>query len=242
MNTHAESPGAAWWAPRRLWHGLLRALALLTIVPVRAGADTSLAGAAGWLVLVGAAIGALAGAVRLGASGLLGRAPATALAMVVLVTVSGALHQDGLADTADGLGARGGREARLRAMRDAATGTYGTLALIAWALLLFATLSPLDGPRGLAALVAAGALGRWAALVHGASTTAARGDGLGAELQVGRLPFVAGTLTALVVALLAGGAGGGGAALATRCSAPCSGARSHGGSSADARAIRSEPP
>jgi adenosylcobinamide-GDP ribazoletransferase len=181
---------------------------------VRTGADTSLAGAAGWLVVVGAAIGALAGAVRLGAAEVLGRAPATALAMVALVAVSGALHQDGLADTADALGARGGRDARLRAMRDAATGAYGTLALIAWALLLFATLSPLDGSHGLAALIAAGALGRWAAVLHAASTTPARRDGLGAELQVRPPALVAGTLTALAAALLACGAADGGAVLA----------------------------
>ncbi len=191
-------------ALRRATSGLALAVAFLTILPVRVGANAAAGGlgsAAGWFPLVGAAIGALAGGVRAGTEPLLGSAAATVLAMAALVIVTGALHQDGLADTADGLGVRGDRGRRLAAMRDSSTGVFGALALIGWALLLFTALEPLSTREGLAALIAAGALSRWAALVHTAAAPAARADGLGAGFAVGRTAL----LSASAIALLATG-------------------------------------
>lgn len=169
-----------------LWRGLPRAVAFLTITPMPATARDGLAGAAGWFPVVGAAIGELAGSVRVGAEQLLGRAPATVLAMIALVVATGALHQDGLADTADGLGVRGERARRLQVMRDPATGAFGALALIGWALLMLTTLASLDAAHALIALTIACALARWAALLHAAATPPARSDGLGAALHVSR--------------------------------------------------------
>ncbi|MGH2834536.1 MAG: adenosylcobinamide-GDP ribazoletransferase [Solirubrobacteraceae bacterium] len=180
--------------------GLPRAIALLTILPAPAG-TAGLDGAAGWFALVGAGIGALAGGVRLGAEQLLGRTPATVLAMIALVVVSGALHQDGLADTADGLGARGTRARRLEVMRDSATGVFGALALIGWALLLLTTLASLGAAHVLAALITACALARWAALVHTLATPSARSDGLGAAMYVSRTALLAATIFSVPLAL-----------------------------------------
>ncbi|HTU78448.1 MAG TPA: adenosylcobinamide-GDP ribazoletransferase [Solirubrobacteraceae bacterium] len=224
MHAHADGEAPAQGAvvarpPRAApWSGLPGAIAFLTIVPIPgAAATTELAAAAGWFPLVGAAVGAFAGGVRVGAQQLLGRTPATVLAMIALVVVTGALHQDGLADTADGLGARGGRGRRLQAMRDSATGVFGALALIGWALLLLSTLASLDASRALLALIVACALGRWAALAHAIATPAARAEGLGAALRVGRLAFAAGSGVSIALALalcgLAPGAAAIGAAL-----------------------------
>jgi adenosylcobinamide-GDP ribazoletransferase len=200
--------------PFRPWRGLASAIALLTIVPVPAAGDLGLSGVAVWLPVVGAAVGALAGGVRLLGGHVLGPTVSTVLAMIVLVLVTGALHQDGLADTADGIGARGGsRVRRLEVMRDSATGVFGTLALVAWALLLFATLSSLDGDHALRALIVACALGRWAALVHAAATLPARAEGLGASLRVGRFALGATTVLALGAAFAVGGLVAGGAAV-----------------------------
>lgn len=52
------------------------------------------------------------------------------IAVVAGLLITGALHEDGLADTADGLGGGKTRERRLEIMRDSSIGTYGTLALI----------------------------------------------------------------------------------------------------------------
>jgi adenosylcobinamide-GDP ribazoletransferase len=185
---------------RLLWRGLSRAITLLTILPAPAG-TAGLDGAAGWFVLIGAGIGALAGGVRVGAEQLLGRTPATVLAMIALVVVSGALHQDGLADTADGLGARGDRGRRLEVMRDSATGVFGALALIGWALLLLTTLASLGAAHVLAALITACVLARWAALVHTLATPPARREGLGATMHVSRTALLAAAIFSVPLAL-----------------------------------------
>jgi adenosylcobinamide-GDP ribazoletransferase len=183
----------------------------------------ALDGAAAWFPLVGAAIGALAGGVRIGAEQLLGRTPATVLAMIALIVATGALHQDGLADTADGLGVRGDRDRRLEVMRDSAIGVFGALALIAWALLLLATLASLSATHALAALTIACALARWAALVHAAILPPARRDGLGAALRVSRCALYAATIVSTALALaLAGPIPGAGALVAATLSAALS--------------------
>jgi adenosylcobinamide-GDP ribazoletransferase len=183
------------------------ALSFLTLLPVPAAAHRAgdFGRAAGWFPLVGAGAGALAGGVRVAAEPLVGAGPATVLALATLVAVTGALHQDGLADCADGLGVRGDRERRLAVMRDSAIGTFGMLALLGWGLLLLTTLSPLTASGALLALIAAGALGRAAALVHATAAAPARRDGLGAGFAVPRTALALGALTAVAAALLAAG-------------------------------------
>jgi adenosylcobinamide-GDP ribazoletransferase len=56
--------------------------------------------------------------------------PAAALAVAATLGVTGALHEDGLADTADGFGGGTTREDKLAIMRDSRIGTYGVCALI----------------------------------------------------------------------------------------------------------------
>jgi adenosylcobinamide-GDP ribazoletransferase len=175
---------------RREGARLTLAVSFLTILPVRPR-TIDLGGAAAWFPAVGALIGALAGGVRAGAEPLVGATAATVLALAALVISTGALHQDGLADTADGLGVRGDPERRLAVMRDSSTGAFGVLALVGWALMMLAALAPLDRLDGLAALVTAGALSRWAGLLHAAAAPPARADGLGAGfvVRVGALAF-----------------------------------------------------
>jgi adenosylcobinamide-GDP ribazoletransferase len=151
--------------------------------------------------VVGAAVGALVGGVRVLSEPLVGRTVGTVLAMIVLVVATGALHQDGLADTADGLGVRGDRTRRLEVMRDSATGVFGTFALVAWALLLLTTLASLDADRAFRALTVACALARWAALLHTAAASPARTDGLGAAFHVSRLGLSAATVLSVILAL-----------------------------------------
>lgn len=186
--------------------GAALAVAFLTILPVRPrGNPADLRAAAAWLPLVGALAGGLAGAARYYGETLFGATVASVVAVAVLVIVSGALHQDGLADCADGLGARGGRERRLAVMRDPATGVFGTLALVGWVLMLTSTLAQLDRGDALRALVVAAVVSRAAALVHAVVTPPARSDGLGAAFDVTPASLAFAAVTAATAAILVAG-------------------------------------
>src|SRR6185437_5843105 len=72
---------------------------------------------------------------------------AAVLAVAATVLVTGALHEDGLADTADGLGGGTDRARKLAIMRDSRTGAYGVLALVLSVALRAGALSVLTTPR-----------------------------------------------------------------------------------------------
>jgi adenosylcobinamide-GDP ribazoletransferase len=182
---------------------VLAAIGLLTVIPVRARMESDrLAPAAGWFPAVGALLGLAAGAVRLGVATRLGPAVAATLAVAALVVLTGALHQDGLADCADAVGARGDRERRLAVMREPTIGAFGTLALVLWATLLVATLAALPRDQAIWALLLACALGRWAAVLHAAALPAARRDGLGAAFAPSRTSVAVATSMVIVTVIL----------------------------------------
>jgi adenosylcobinamide-GDP ribazoletransferase len=208
LEAGAEPRGAL----RAGWSGLAGAITFLTIVPVGSGGDVRRAAA--WFPLVGAAVGALAGGVRAGLQPLVGATAATVVAVAALVIVTGALHQDGLADTFDGLGVRGDRDRRLAAMRDSSVGVFGALALIGWTLLVVVVVDQLTAARAVEALTAAAALGRWAALLHAAWSPPARVEGLGAGFAVSPVALAAATAVAVAVAFALCGLGPGLAAIA----------------------------
>lgn len=135
--------------------------------------------------LVGGAIGLIAGLVFVATHALLPPLTAAVLAVLVAVVLTGALHEDGLADTADGLGARGGREARLEVMRDSRTGAYGVLAIVfSVGIKVTALAAAPSAWAGLGALVAAGALSRALIPASMQIMAPARPDGLGASAGV----------------------------------------------------------
>ena len=197
---------------RRPLDGALLAIAFLTVVPVRLRTAPPLGAAAPWFTAVGAAVGAVAGAVAYAARPALGPTVAAVLAVAVLVAITGALHQDGLADCADGLGARsGGAERRLAVMRDPSIGTFGALALGLWLLLAVSALAGLGRDDAFAALVVAAAAGRWSALLHAVGAPLARRDGLGAAFRVSPAAMAVATVVAAAVALGLSGVDGLGA-------------------------------
>jgi len=129
---------------------------------------------------------------------------AAALALGVGALLTGALHEDGLADVADGFG--GGRDvaAKLEIMRDSRLGTYGALALLVSFATRFAALAALPNDMVVQSLISAHALGRgvlpWIAIC----LPYARKDGLAANAgrPDGTIAVVAAGI-ALVIALLA---------------------------------------
>jgi adenosylcobinamide-GDP ribazoletransferase len=183
--------------------GALLAISFLTVLPVRLRGEVPRPGAAaGWFPVVGAAIGALAGGIRAAFDPLVGPATASTLAVGTLIVVTGALHQDGLADCADGLGVRGDRERRLNVMRDSSIGTFGALALLIWVLLVVGALAQLSRGDAVLALIAACATARGAAVVHAARVGPARPDGLGAGFVVGRLATAIATAASIAALAL----------------------------------------
>jgi adenosylcobinamide-GDP ribazoletransferase len=180
------------------------AATFLTVLPLRLTRPAGdLGAAAPWFPLIGALLGALAGGLLLAVEPLVGVQVAATLAVIALVAATGALHADGLADCADGLGARGGaRERRLEVMRDPATGVFGTLALLAWALLMVGSLAGLGRDEALPALVTAAAIGRWSVLLHAATAPPARPDGLGAAFAVTPAAVALAAVAPVVLALV----------------------------------------
>jgi adenosylcobinamide-GDP ribazoletransferase len=126
--------------------------------------------------------------------------PAAACAVAALVAVTGALHEDGLADLADGLGGAT-PERRLEIMRDSRLGSFGACALVLSLLLRTVALAAIwerGAGFGVAALIASGALSRAAGLLPMALLAPARADGAGAAAP---RPDARGLAVALLAAL-----------------------------------------
>ena len=100
------------------------------------------------------------------------------IAIVLLVIVTGALHEDGLADVADGFFGGHDRATKLAIMRDSAIGTYGTLALMGSlgirVLCLAALIGTHDIGTAMLAFLAVGGLSRAAMLIPWSLMPAAR--------------------------------------------------------------------
>lgn len=187
------------------------AFALLTRLPQPSPSSARHGAAAVWAYpLVGAVIGAIAGAV--GVAGLaMGLAPmiAAGLALGAGILVTGALHEDGLADTADGFWGGWTPARRLEIMRDSQIGSYGVLALILAMLLQWSALVHLaQGPGFFWALILAGSASRAALLLPMAGLPHARHDGL--SHRTGRPPrgaMAAAAAWAVLFAAMLGGPG-----------------------------------
>jgi len=183
------------------------AVAFLTRVPVGAVAfsPAALSRAALFFPAVGLLVGGVAAGVRALAGLALPAEPATVLALLAAVLVTGAFHEDGLADAADGLGAHVDRARKLEIMRDSRVGTYGALAVAGALLLAFAALAPLSTGEFARAALCGHLLGRWSTLPQAAFLPKARDVGAGSAVAVGPGVLVAGTLyTAALVLALAG--------------------------------------
>lgn len=195
------------------WVELWLAAGFLTRLPVPQieGTGADLAQASWAFPLIGVVVGAAGGAVfaisdHLGlpllACGLL------AIAATMLIT--GALHEDGLADSADGLGGRDAAAA-LAIMRDSRIGSFGVLALILSVGLRGAALAGIaDRPLVFQALIAAHAVSRGLLPVVMLWFDPARVDGLGASAGRPTPPVAtAAAAIAFILALLALGIGRG---------------------------------
>src|SRR4051812_36311413 len=188
------------------------ALGFLTRVPVSESAPLTaarLSAAAPWFPVVGLLVGGVLGGTRALADLALPAGPSTVLALVAAMLLTGAFHEDGLADAADGLGAHVSRERKLEILRDPRVGTYGALALACALLLAWSLLSGLDAEHCLRAALVGHVLGRWSTLPHSVLFAPARPDGSGALVRATPAGLAAGSAVAVATALVCGGAAAG---------------------------------
>lgn len=218
------SPSANAWVGARA-HDLSVSVLFCTRLPlmrVRPFADGEIARAAWAFPLAGLVVGVI-GAVIYALAARVGLAPwpAAALAVAATFAVTGGLHEDGLADTADGFGGGATREAKLAIMRDSRIGTYGVCALVLSFLIRVGALASLADPAAVAAAMigahaAARALlpllmfflppARSEGLSHAAGTpareNAAAGAVLGFLILIGCIGFAPAAVTAIVLAIV----------------------------------------
>ena len=170
----------------RLIQDILAAFMLLTRIPInweKVSGEAPNLGRAMWAYpIVGLAVGGLSAAVyyvvfSIGMPALL----AVFLALISAILITGAFHEDGLADVADGFGGGLTREKKLEIMRDSRIGTYGGLALIMAILLKGASLSQLPPLMAVKALVISATVSRAMIIVAALILPPARKNSLATE-------------------------------------------------------------
>lgn len=188
-------------------HNLRRALALLTILPVRVAArpGDNPGAAMAWYPLVGLFIGSILVTLH---TALLLAGPqagllAAALTLAAWVLLTGGLHLDGWGDCCDGLLCALPRERRLEIMKDPHAGNFAVTGLAMLLLVKFAVLAVLPPVTAVLALLLAPVTARWAVVVAAKFWPNARPGGMGATFRAGLGPvqLAAATLTcgALVI-------------------------------------------
>jgi adenosylcobinamide-GDP ribazoletransferase len=177
--------------------------ALLTRLPVPGVGTVSrerLLAAAPLFPVVGLTVGGVAALGRLAADPL-GAAFAAVVALALAALITGAMHEDGLADTFDALGPRD-RARRLEAMRDSRIGAFGVLALGFVLVGRVVLLGGIGAGDAALALVAANVLARGATVLQAGWVAPAREDGSGAQLRgLGPARTAAGGILAAAIAL-----------------------------------------
>jgi adenosylcobinamide-GDP ribazoletransferase len=177
----------------------------LPLVPTMSGTAKAVANAAWALPVTGLVVGLIGAVVYVLAHRLgLPAWPAVALSVASTLVVTGALHEDGLADTADGFGGGDTLQNKLDIMRDSRTGAYGVCALVLSLLLRIGTLASFaDAYAVVWALIASHCAARAAMVILMWLLPPARSDGLShdAGSPSGEAAAAAATI-ALVVLLL----------------------------------------
>lgn len=192
------------------------AIAFFTRLPVSTSgsshqhADRSLVDCIPFFPVTGLLIGFVSGAVWALSSLIFPSAISAGLAIAAGILVTGALHEDGLADCADGLGGTSDRSRALEIMRDSRIGTYGAIALILSVGLRWAALASLPVNAGFAALMIVHAVSRTSIVTAMVTSQYARPKGLGsmAQGEASTADIAIAYGVAAILALILGGLGG----------------------------------
>ena len=195
----SEGPGQDWIDDLQI------CLMFLTRIPIPGGlalSHPSLSTACRFFPIIGSLIGVI-GAIVLAAAVQLGlpQGVSVLLAVAAMVMVTGGLHEDGLSDTADGLGGGSNKDRRLEIMKDSRVGTFGVIALVLIIGLKWAGLAALSiGPAALA-LFAGAVISRGILPLFMRYLPLAKDDGLSAN--AGRPGFSQVTLSLAITLVVA---------------------------------------
>ena len=185
MNADASAPTAR---PGFLTE-LRLAASFLTILPLidrRPASDDTVAASFAWFPLIGFAIGVALAAEDWILAHVFAQVIRSVLIVASLVVLTGGIHLDGFADTADALGAGRDRDRALDILRDSRIGTFGACAIFFDLTLKILALSTLDGHRRYAALITAPTLARFAMLMVGLGLPYLRESGAGSSFLGGQ--------------------------------------------------------
>jgi adenosylcobinamide-GDP ribazoletransferase len=161
--------------------GFFDAVSLLTRLRTRGGSDTERA--LPWMPVVGALVGVAVALVYVAARAVIAPWVSASLAIATGILITGALHEDGLADVADAFGARVDRARAIEILQDPHHGTYGVLAMILSVVTRIGAVATMGSWTALAALPAAHSLGRAGSLGLMSSIPAADSSTLGASYK-----------------------------------------------------------
>lgn len=186
--------------------GFFGAAQFLTRVPIRLRSSPDLKASVPWFPFVGGLIGLAVGAVAAGMLEVVPSSVAAAVAVIFGIILTGALHEDGLADTADALGGST-PERRREILKDSRHGSYGVAALCASIILRVVCVATLSPAAAFGGLIAAHTLGRGAAVGVMASVREVPESGLGADYSrsLSRRLALLGVLSAVAIAAAATG-------------------------------------
>jgi adenosylcobinamide-GDP ribazoletransferase len=163
------------------------ALGYFTRLPVPGWVGYSpdgLARAARYLPAIGLLVGGFGALVFWLAMHVWPQSVAVVLSMVATIALTGAFHEDGLADTADGLGGGWDKAKILVIMKDSRVGSYGVIAVVLALIGKFALLSTLPARQVVAALIAGHAVSRFCAVSLMVTMDYARDDETSKARQV----------------------------------------------------------
>ncbi len=162
------------------WVAAVLALQFLTRLPLGNNVPfTSAAFAASvrYYPLVGMIIGALIALAFVASSTLFPNSVAVILSTLAGLLLTGAFHEDGLADMFDGIGGGQNAAQSLTIMKDSRIGVFGAVALLSALMLKIATLSEMPTTIVIVTLVAAHCLSRWSSVIVIATSRYVRDEG-----------------------------------------------------------------
>lgn len=155
---------------QRILRAPLTAVMFLTRIPCPTWLDgdpAHLAQSTVWFPAVGVLVGSIGALALVSGCALWSPVVAVLLSTIVTVRVTGAFHEDALADALDGFGGGMSREATLRIMKDSRVGAYaliGVVLVVALKVALLWSLTERDASLAVRALIVAHTLGRWSSL------------------------------------------------------------------------------